>query len=138
MALAGKELGTDVGCWFGPSVAAGAIKWVSSAFIFFDSYYHRTFVSCTDRDTHTFLFLPQTERLYMLSLKLGLESRSRWTAASTNPTCSPLQHPLLAPPSQASGEIKVKSGGEDGRCWCWWVSGWAWTVLIQFIMILSR
>ena len=26
MALAGKELGTDVGCWFGPSVAAGAIR----------------------------------------------------------------------------------------------------------------
>lgn len=26
MALAGKELGTDVGQWFGPSVAAGAIK----------------------------------------------------------------------------------------------------------------
>ena len=29
MALAGKELGTDVGQWFGPSVAAGAIKYVS-------------------------------------------------------------------------------------------------------------
>jgi hypothetical protein len=28
MALAGKELGTDVGQWFGPSVAAGAIKCV--------------------------------------------------------------------------------------------------------------
>jgi cysteine protease ATG4 len=28
MALAGKELGTDVGQWFGPSVAAGAIKYV--------------------------------------------------------------------------------------------------------------
>lgn len=28
MALAGKELGTEVGCWFGPSVAAGAIKCV--------------------------------------------------------------------------------------------------------------
>ena len=27
MALAGKELGTDVGQWFGPSVAAGAIKY---------------------------------------------------------------------------------------------------------------
>lgn len=26
MALAGKELGTDVGQWFGPSIAAGAIK----------------------------------------------------------------------------------------------------------------
>jgi cysteine protease ATG4 len=30
MALAGKELGTDVGCWFGPSIAAGAIKYVYS------------------------------------------------------------------------------------------------------------
>ena len=27
MALAGQELGTEVGQWFGPSVAAGAIKW---------------------------------------------------------------------------------------------------------------
>jgi len=26
MALAGKEFGTDVGQWFGPSVAAGAIR----------------------------------------------------------------------------------------------------------------
>lgn len=34
MALAGKELGTDVGQWFGPSVAAGAVKCVffSSSF----------------------------------------------------------------------------------------------------------
>jgi cysteine protease ATG4 len=29
MALAGKELGKDVGQWFGPSTAAGAIKYVS-------------------------------------------------------------------------------------------------------------
>jgi cysteine protease ATG4 len=28
--LAGKELGTDVGQWFGPNVAAGAIKYVFS------------------------------------------------------------------------------------------------------------
>ena len=28
MALAGKEQGTDVGQWFGPSTAAGAIKFV--------------------------------------------------------------------------------------------------------------
>ena len=28
MALAGKDLGTDVGQWFGPSVAAGALKCV--------------------------------------------------------------------------------------------------------------
>jgi cysteine protease ATG4 len=27
MALAGKELGKDVGQWFGPSTAAGAIKY---------------------------------------------------------------------------------------------------------------
>ncbi|KJA22323.1 hypothetical protein HYPSUDRAFT_41184 [Hypholoma sublateritium FD-334 SS-4] len=32
MALAGKELGTDVGQWFGPSVAAGAIKTLVNAF----------------------------------------------------------------------------------------------------------
>jgi cysteine protease ATG4 len=30
MALAGKELGKDVGQWFGPSTAAGAIKYVFS------------------------------------------------------------------------------------------------------------
>ncbi|KAG5651052.1 hypothetical protein H0H81_010067 [Sphagnurus paluster] len=32
MALAGKELGTDVGQWFGPSTAAGAIKTLVNAF----------------------------------------------------------------------------------------------------------
>lgn len=32
MALAGKEMGTDVGCWFGPSIAAGAIKTLVHAF----------------------------------------------------------------------------------------------------------
>ncbi|PPR05795.1 hypothetical protein CVT26_010145 [Gymnopilus dilepis] len=32
MALAGKELGTDVGQWFGPSVAAGAIRTLVAAF----------------------------------------------------------------------------------------------------------
>ncbi|PPQ82094.1 hypothetical protein CVT25_014340, partial [Psilocybe cyanescens] len=32
MALAGKELGTDVGQWFGPSVAAGAIRTLVTAF----------------------------------------------------------------------------------------------------------
>ena len=31
MALAGKELGKDVGQWFGPSTAAGAIKCVNDA-----------------------------------------------------------------------------------------------------------
>jgi cysteine protease ATG4 len=30
MALAGKELGKDVGQWFGPSTAAGAIKSVQT------------------------------------------------------------------------------------------------------------
>ncbi|KAF6752070.1 cysteine protease [Ephemerocybe angulata] len=32
MALAGKEFGTDVGQWFGPSVAAGAIKTLVNAY----------------------------------------------------------------------------------------------------------
>jgi len=30
MALIGKQLGKEVGEWFGPSTAAGAIKWVTS------------------------------------------------------------------------------------------------------------
>ena len=30
MALIGKELGKEIGEWFGPSTAAGAIKWVDS------------------------------------------------------------------------------------------------------------
>lgn len=34
MALAGKELGKDVGQWFGPSTAAGAIKSVYLSFLF--------------------------------------------------------------------------------------------------------
>ena len=33
MALAGKELGKDVGQWFGPSTAAGAIKCVDVAIV---------------------------------------------------------------------------------------------------------
>ena len=28
MALAGKDLSTEIGCWFGPSTAAGAIRCV--------------------------------------------------------------------------------------------------------------
>jgi cysteine protease ATG4 len=35
MALAGKDLGTEVGQWFGPSVAAGALKRVIPFFFFF-------------------------------------------------------------------------------------------------------
>jgi hypothetical protein len=35
MALAGKELGKDVGQWFGPSTAAGAIKYVLSPLSYF-------------------------------------------------------------------------------------------------------
>jgi hypothetical protein len=31
MALAGKDLGKDVGQWFGPSTAAGALKCVNVA-----------------------------------------------------------------------------------------------------------
>ena len=31
MALVGKELGNDVGEWFGPSTAAGAMKCVDAA-----------------------------------------------------------------------------------------------------------
>jgi hypothetical protein len=34
MALAGKAAGKDVGMWFGPSAAAGAIRWVSLFAIF--------------------------------------------------------------------------------------------------------
>ena len=48
MALAGKEFGTDVGQWFGPSVAAGAIRFVLSLFLSFpslSSHLIRTLVS---------------------------------------------------------------------------------------------
>jgi cysteine protease ATG4 len=49
MALAGKELGTDVGQWFGPSVAAGAIKYVFlspySSLLTYPSFLLRTLVS---------------------------------------------------------------------------------------------
>ena len=33
MALVGKDLGKDVGQWFGPSTAAGAIKYVFCSFV---------------------------------------------------------------------------------------------------------
>ena len=45
--LAGKELGTDVDQWFGPSVAAGAIKYVYSFFFLF-FFLCLTFVSEED------------------------------------------------------------------------------------------
>jgi len=38
MALAGKELGKDVGQWFGPSTAAGAIKCVNDDTLLISSY----------------------------------------------------------------------------------------------------
>ena len=38
MALAGKELGKDVGQWFGPSTAAGAIKCVNDDTLIISSY----------------------------------------------------------------------------------------------------
>lgn len=38
MALAGKELGKDVGQWFGPSTAAGAIKCVNDDTLTISSY----------------------------------------------------------------------------------------------------
>ena len=41
MALAGKELGKDVGQWFGPSTAAGAIKYVYSHLLIFQRVYMR-------------------------------------------------------------------------------------------------
>ena len=44
MALAGKELGTDVGQWFGPSIAAGAIKYVSLSLFFFLFLIHPRFL----------------------------------------------------------------------------------------------
>lgn len=47
MALAGKELGKDVGQWFGPSTAAGAIKYVTLNFEIF-----RSLIGCQDTGEH--------------------------------------------------------------------------------------
>jgi cysteine protease ATG4 len=64
MALAGKELGKEVGSWFGPSTAAGAIKRLVGEFedaglevvVAVDSVVYESDVyaaSCTPRGPHT-------------------------------------------------------------------------------------
>jgi hypothetical protein len=45
MALAGKAQGKDVGMWFGPSAAAGAVRWVSFL-LFYSSFFLRLPPTC--------------------------------------------------------------------------------------------
>ncbi|CAA7266177.1 unnamed protein product [Cyclocybe aegerita] len=90
MALAGKELGTDVGQWFGPSVAAGAIRTLVNSFpdcglavsVAIDSTLYRTEVyaashgeastSRSPRRRHTTTWGDRPV-LLLLGIRLGIE-----------------------------------------------------------------
>ncbi|KAJ3517680.1 hypothetical protein NLJ89_g354 [Agrocybe chaxingu] len=90
MALAGKELGTDVGQWFGPSVAAGAIRTLVNSFpdcglavsVAIDSTLYRTEVyaashgeastSRSPRRRHTTAWGDRPV-LLLLGIRLGIE-----------------------------------------------------------------
>ncbi|TFK26047.1 hypothetical protein FA15DRAFT_755366 [Coprinopsis marcescibilis] len=88
MALAGKDLGTDVGQWFGPSVAAGAIKTLVNSYpdaglgvaVAIDGVLYQTDVHAASHGDH----LGRTPRrhkrswgdrpvLLLLGIRLGIE-----------------------------------------------------------------
>ncbi|KAJ7695131.1 hypothetical protein B0H17DRAFT_1056529 [Mycena rosella] len=89
MALAGKDLGTEVGMWFGPSIAAGAIKALVQAFpacglgvsVATDGVLYQTSVfeashttAPTDSDSETSsLAWGDRPVLLLLGLRLGLD-----------------------------------------------------------------
>ena len=94
MALAGKEIGKNVGQWFGPSTVAGAIKCVDTT----------TFAVCM----LTFLSNPWCK----VSLKHRLASRSPSTARSSRRMCIwHYIHPpnLLVPANYRDGAIARSS-----------------------------
>jgi hypothetical protein len=85
MALAGKDLGKEVGQWFGPSTAAGAIK----------------YVIISPRLCPAPGPLPcNIGRLYTRSRRLGLGFHSPQILSSINPTC---MLPLITPSGHPRG-----------------------------------
>ncbi|KAJ6631533.1 hypothetical protein B0H10DRAFT_499342 [Mycena sp. CBHHK59/15] len=88
MALAGKDLGTEVGMWFGPSIAAGAIKALVQAFpacglgvsVATDGVFYQSAVfeashgpSESESDTDSILGWGDRPVLLLLGLRLGLD-----------------------------------------------------------------
>jgi hypothetical protein len=83
MTLAGKAQGKDVGMCFGPSAAAGAVRWVSFL-LFYSSF---------------FLPLPETCVSYPRFVDLALSRRTSFiTFASLFLPHSPLRRPLPCRP----------------------------------------
>ncbi|KAJ7746924.1 hypothetical protein DFH07DRAFT_1062874 [Mycena maculata] len=86
MALAGKDLGTEVGMWFGPSIAAGAIKTLVHAFpacglglsvatdgvLYQTSVFEASHTSLPDSDSGS-LSWGDRPVLLLLGLRLGLD-----------------------------------------------------------------
>lgn len=85
MALAGKDLGKEVGQWFGPSTAAGAIKCVTVSFTT-----HNSLTNARQPRALVHAF-PKAE----LGVSIAADSviyQSDVYAASHNPTGSPKRH----------------------------------------------
>jgi hypothetical protein len=112
MALAGKELGKDVGQWFGPSTAAGAIKCVKDNALII--------LSVVDLSS---------EPLSITFQKHRLASPSPSTARSFSPM-------YTQPPTRQSAHLDTASsqGGADVQSSCLLAFGWVSTVLTLSIM----
>ncbi len=102
MALAGKELGTDVGQWFGPSVAAGAIRFVRCPLFTLSRFLN--FVSGRRTESSSASFL-----------NVGLLSRSLLIAHFINPKFSPLL--MVIQIIGLQGDI-IQGLGETGLFFC--------------------
>ena len=112
MALAGKELGKDVGQWFGPSTAAGAIKCVNDNALIIRSVVN----------------LP-SEPLSMASQKHRLAFPSPSTARSFRLMYTQPPTHRLAPLDTASSQC-----GVDAQSSCLLAFGWVLMVLTLSIM----
>lgn len=111
MALAGKELGKDVGQWFGPSTAAGAIKCVNDNALIIPSVVDLS-----------------SEPLYITSRKHRLASPSPSTVRSFRPM-------YTQPPTHQPAHLETAgSRGADVQSSCLLVFVWVSTVLTLFIM----
>ena len=109
MALVGKDLGKDVGQWFGPSTAAGAIKCV-----FFFSLRASAVVKAHYSRADSALPRSPLGPLYITSLTLASGSQWLRTAHSTNPMF--MQHRGL--PYIPQGDMgTVAWSGATARFW---------------------
>ena len=111
MALAGKELGKDVGQWFGPSTAAGAIKCVND-----NALIIRLIVDLS------------SEPLFITSQKHRLASPSPSTARSFRLMYT---QPLTHQPVHLE---TAGSHGADAQSSCLLAFGWVSMVSTLFIM----